>query len=179
MKVPEALKSAATRSANNKPHGREFICFGPGPERTKDGEIIVGNWIVRGSMLIPKDSPLAKRPLQPNRSKLPIYSASHNQKSMSKLQAIKPITEKETASAALGNDRLSDVECNPMKTAPTNSSFADLIKDPAFRWTLLYILLAVLIYCLWPRGEYVSMGNGLILNKRTGEVHRACDRIKK
>ena len=164
---------------NNKPHGREFICVGPGPERTKDGELIVGNWIVRGSMLIPKDSPLAKRPLQPNRSKLPIYSASHNQKSMSKLQAIKPIAEKETASAALESDRLSDVECNHMKTAPTNSSFADLIKDPSFRWTLLYILLAVLIYCLWPRGEYVSMGNSLILNKRTGEVHRACDRIKK
>lgn len=95
--------------------------------------------------------------------------------SKSKLQAIEPIPEKtqsrENAPVA--------IEGNPMKTASTNSSFVELIKDPDFRWTLLYILLAVLIYCLWPRGEYVSMGNSLILNKRTGEVHRACDRIKK
>lgn len=95
--------------------------------------------------------------------------------SKSKLQAIEPIpaeTQSQEKSPAA-------VESNPMKAAPANSSFVDLIKDPAFRWTLLYILLAVLIYCLWPRGEYVSMGNSLILNKRTGEVHRTCDRLVK
>lgn len=95
--------------------------------------------------------------------------------SKSKLQAIEPIpaeTQSQEKSPAA-------VESNPMKAAQANSSFVDLIKDPAFRWTLLYILLAVLIYCLWPRGEYVSMGNSLILNKRTGDVHRVADRLVK
>lgn len=157
-----------------------YVVFGPEPERTKDGEIIVGNWIVRGSMLIPKNSPLAEKPLQPKRSEQPIYSTSHDAKPMSKFQPIKPIPEKETVSTAPHQERESSaVECNPMKTTSTNSSFVNRIKDPAFRWALLYILLAVLIYCLWPRAEYVSIGHGLILNKRTGEVHQACDRIKK
>lgn len=166
--------------SNDKPHGKEFICFGPGPERTKDGEIIVGNWIVRGSRWIPKNSPLAKKPLQVKRSEQPIYSTLQEAKPMSKLQAIKPIPEKEKVSTAQTPEKEpAATESNPMKTPPANSSFVDLIKDPAFRWTVLYILLGVLIYCLWPRGEYVSMGNSLILNKRSGEVHRACDRLVK
>lgn len=66
-----------------------------------------------------------------------------------------------------------------MKSSFQNIPLRGLILNPVFRWTVLYILLAVLIFCLWPRDEYVSMGRGLILNKRTGEVHRACDRIKK
>lgn len=66
-----------------------------------------------------------------------------------------------------------------MKSIFQNMSLPDLVKDPVFRWAVLCVLLAVLIFCLWPRNEYVSMGHGLILNKRTGEVHRACDRIKK
>jgi len=66
-----------------------------------------------------------------------------------------------------------------MKSLLQNNSLLDLVKNPVFRWAVLCVLLAVLIFCLWPRNEYVSMGNSLILNKRTGEVHRACDRIKK
>lgn len=66
-----------------------------------------------------------------------------------------------------------------MNSTIPNTSLRALVKDPVFRWAVLCVLLAVLIFCLWPRNEYVSMGHGLILNKRTGEVHRACDRIKK
>ena len=155
---------------NKKPLDMRYVVFGP--DLNANSDFVVGpNGIAR------RGTPQAESLLK-SRATTP-RPVAHSTTSKSKLQAIKPIAEKETASAALESDRLSDVECNHMKTAPTNSSFADLIKDPAFRWTLLYILLAVLIYCLWPRGEYVSMGNGLILNKRTGEVHRACDRIKK
>ena len=68
---------------------------------------------------------------------------------------------------------------NLMNDTSKNISLLERIKDPAFRWTVLYILLALLIYCLWPRDEYASMGHGLILNKRTGEVHRAYDRLGK
>ena len=172
---------------NKKPLDMRYVVFGP--DLNANSDFVVGpngiarrgtpdsGWIVYGNRLVRRGTPQAESLLK-SRATTP-RPVAHSTTLKSKLQAIKPITEKETASAALESDRLSDVECNHMKTAPTNSSFADLIKDPSFRWTLLYILLAVLIYCLWPRGEYVSMGNSLILNKRTGEVHRACDRIKK
>ena len=58
-----------------------------------------------------------------------------------------------------------------------NISLFELVKNPVFRWAVLCVLLALLIYCLWPRGEYVSIGHGLILDKRTGTVHRAADRL--
>ena len=65
-----------------------------------------------------------------------------------------------------------------MKPIFQNISLPDLVKNPVFRWAVLCVLLAVLIFCLWPRNEYVPRGHGLILNKRTGEVHRAYDRLK-
>lgn len=98
----------------------------------------------------------------------------------SKLQAIKPISEKETVTTAQSQVKEPvTVESKPMKPNLRNTSLLELVKDPAFRWAVLCVLLAVLIFCLWPRDEYVSMGHGLILNKRTGEVHRAYDRLNK
>ena len=100
---------------------------------------------------------------------------AHGTTSKSKLQAIEPIqaeTQSQEKSPAA-------VESNPMKAAPANSSFVNRIKDPTIRWAVLCILLVVLIYCLWPRKEYVSIGHGLILDKRTGDVHRAADRLVK
>lgn len=151
---------------NKKPLDMRYVVFGP--DLNANSDFVVGpNGIAR------RGTPQAESLLK-SRATTP-RPVAHGTTSKSKLQAIEPIPEEtqsqEKAPAA--------VESNPMKTPPANSSFFDLIKDPAFRWTVLYILLGVLIYCLWPRGEYVSMGNGLILNKRTGEVHRTCDRLVK
>ena len=145
---------------NKKPLDMRYVVFGP--DLNANSDFVVGpNGIARRGT--PQAESLLKSRATTPRPVAPAPT------SKSKLQAIEPIPA-ETQSQ----------EKSPVaKAAPTNSSFVDLINDPAFRWTLLYILLAVLIYCLWPRGEYVSMGNSLILNKRTGEVHRACDRIKK
>ena len=101
----------------------------------------------------------------------PSRSAALDTNTMSKMQKIEPITEVKSIPEKQ--------ELEKPNTMNENISILDLAKDPIFRWAVLCILLVVLIYCLWPRGEYVSMGNSLILNKRTGEVHRACDRIKK
>lgn len=152
---------------NKKPLDMRYVVFGP--DLNANSDFVVGpNGIAR------RGTPQAE---WISKSKLP---ANTTKPLKSKLQPIKPIPEKEKISTAQTPEKeTATTECNPMKTPPANSSFADLIKDPAFRWALLYILLAVLIYCLWPRAEYVSIGHGLILNKRTGEVHRACDRIKK
>lgn len=152
---------------NKKPLDMRYVVFGPDLNANSDFVVGPDGTVAR------RGTPQAESLLK-SRATTP-RPVAHSTTLKSKLQAIKPIPE-ETQSQEKAPVA---VECNHLKTAPTNSSFADLIKDPAFHWTLLYILLAVLIYCLWPRGEYVSMGNSLILNKRTGEVHRACDRIKK
>lgn len=147
---------------NKKPLDMRYVVFGP--DLNASSKFVVGpNGIAR------RGTPQAEW-VSKTRA-----STTRPATQKSKLQAIEPIpaeTQSQEKSPAA-------VESNPMKAAPANSSFVDLIKDPAFRWTLLYILLAVLIYCLWPRGEYVSMGNSLILNKRTGDVHRVADRLVK
>ena len=151
---------------DKKPFGKTFLCFGP----KQDSDWIIGEDGTIARRGTPQAEWISKNKLLANTTK-PLKS---------KLQPIKPIPEKEKISTAQTSEKeTATTECNPMKTPPVNSSFFDLIKDPAFRWTVLYILLGVLIYCLWPRGEYVSMGNSLILNKRTGEVHRTCDRLVK
>lgn len=145
---------------NKKPLDMRYVVFGP--DLNANSDFVVGpNGIARRGT--PQAESLLKSRATTPRPVAPAPT------SKSKLQAIEPIPA-ETQSQ----------EKSPVaKAAPTNSSFVDLINDPAFRWTLLYILLAVLIYCLWPRGEYVSMGNSLILNKRTGDVHRVADRLVK
>ena len=147
---------------NKKPLDMRYVVFGP--DLNANSDFVVGpNGIAR------RGTPQAEWVSKTRAS----TTLPATQKS--KLQAIEPIPEKTQSQGKAP----AAVESNPMKTAPANSSFVELIKDPDFRWTLLYILLAVLIYCIWPRAEYVSIGNGLILNKRTGEVHRAHDRLNK
>ena len=190
--------------SDKKPFGKTFLCFGPKqdsdwiisedgmmarrgtpqaewiskhktPTTEENGIRAIGDFLVGPNGIARRGTPQAE---SISKRKPP---AKATQSSKSKLQAIKPIQNEETVSASQSQvkEESTAAERNPMKTTPTNSSLADLIKDPAFRWTVLYILLAVLIFCLWPRDEYVSMGHRLILNKRTGEVHRAYERLSK
>lgn len=152
----------------DRQHGREFICFGPGQNFTKNGVTTVGDFLVGSNGIARRGTPQAEWIL----SAKPARPTAHNTNPKSKLQAIKPILDAKPLSTS------NEPVTTPMNDT-SNISLLERIKDPAFRWTVLYILLALLIYCLWPRDEYASMGQGLILNKRTGEVHRAYDRLGK
>ena len=52
-----------------------------------------------------------------------------------------------------------------------------LASNPIFRWAVVCALLILIAYLIGSSSLYVSMGHGLILDKRTGDVHRAYDRI--
>lgn len=136
------------------------------------------NYVVGSNGIARRGTPQAEWILK-SRATTP-RPVAHSTTSKSKLQAIKPIPENETVSTAQPWVKEPvTVESKPMKPNLKNTSLLEFVKDPAFRWAVLCVLLAVLIFCLWPRDEYVSMGHGLILNKRTGEVHRAYDRLNK